>query len=305
MPSRNAGNGDKLVPKEKGDMMQTGIRPATTLLSAALGAVALGVLGSGAAFAATISFSGISATWQNVAPPGVQHLGFVGNGTGDARVNWGTDEGSGQSGYEFQAPGVQPVTAIVPPTPSSDFVLGTFTHHNNPIAATPTPASITGIQLAVQMDVNIDSTDLGNRIFLFDFLHDETPNGSTGDTCPFGSGRVGIGSPSTNVNFSGCADRVRVGVDTATASFLIGTDVYTVNITGFQVSGVTQTQFLTREGADNAADLVADVTLKSLAVPAPKIGSGAAAIVLLVGGLGFAGARRGWLRRAGDHLGAA
>jgi PEP-CTERM motif len=45
---------------------------------------------------------------------------------------------------------------------------------------------------------------------------------------------------------------------------------YTVNIEGFQIVGITQSQFLTTESAINTANLVANVTLtSSVLVPEP------------------------------------
>ena len=229
------------------------LRHGTAALTAAL---ALAMPASGA-FATTIQFNLITATWQNATPSAVAT--YSGNGTAHAKARWGTPaSGNGQSGYNFDAPASQPVTAIVPPSPSADFVLGTFSHVNEPI----TGSSITGIQLAVTMDVNIGGTDVGNQTFLFDFTHDETDNNL--NPCPYG------GANGQGINVNGCADRVTVTVDTHTASFLVGGNNYTVNIEGFEVGGVTQSQFLTVEDAVNTANLIADVTLTSqVFVPEP------------------------------------
>src|SRR2546429_4058460 len=95
-------------------------------------AVVTALLMTGPVSASTITFNMITAEWENALPPAV--ASFSGNGTGHPQARWGTPAGpNGQSGYNFDAPAVQPVTAIVPPSPSADFVLGTFTHVNRPI----------------------------------------------------------------------------------------------------------------------------------------------------------------------------
>lgn len=235
-------------------LKQTLLR-GTTSLACGLCAAAVMTMTAGTASATTVQFNLITAVWQSATPAGAAT--FSGNGTAHPQARWGTAQtANGQSGYNFDAPASQPVTTTVPPSPSPDFVLGTFSHVNEPI----TGNSITGIQLAVTMDVNIGGTDFGNRTFLFDFTHDETDNAQ--NPCPYG------GANNQGININGCADRVTVTVDTQTASFLIGDNNYTVNIAGFQVGGVTQTQFLTMENAVNTANLIANVTLSRVPEPA-------------------------------------
>jgi hypothetical protein len=286
-------------------MTQNGIRPATNLVSAALGVVALGALTSGAAFATDIvTFTGVGAEWLpgSVTPPAVTNLNFSNNSGSslNPQIMWGSPAGSGQSGYEFDQAASASTTFNPPPT-SPSMNLGTMKNFNEPI----TGQAITGVTLQITEDVKINSTDIGNENFLFNFTHDETPNGSFGSSCPYGSGLVGIGSPSTNVNFNGCADRETVSVASGTASFMIGGTAYTIEITGFQQGTSITTDWLTAEQQTNTATLIGDVTAVSNLAPAPRIGSGAAAIALLLGGLGFAGFRSRWLRRTSDHLGVA
>ncbi len=71
------------------------------------------------------------------------------------------------------------------------------------------------------------------------------------------------------MNINGCADHVQVGYNTLSESFNVGGDLYTLNVLGFEIGGVTQHAFLTEEAANDSALLIADVTLRSLAVPEP------------------------------------
>jgi hypothetical protein len=208
------------------------------------------------ASAATVTFTDITAAWSSSVPGS----GITINNTVATAptARWGDPvSSSGQSGYNFFAAG-GPINAIVPPSPTPDFVLGTFDHLNNPITGT----TLESIVLTVSAKIAIDGADQGTRNFVFDFDHLETDNGA--NPCANG-GANGVG-----VNSAGCADRVRISFNNLSESFTIGTDVYTLNIRGFEIGSTFVTEFWTREGSDNPANLIANVTLRSeVAVPEP------------------------------------
>jgi hypothetical protein len=213
----------------------------------------LGILAAGAvlgaasnATAATISFSSIVATWSDVI--GGTDVSFNGNGTDTASVFWGTSTGSGQSGYAFTGL-FTPLDVTVPPSPTSDFAIGTFTHYNSPILA---GTSIDGVRLTVGADVWLDGTLLGNYSFVYDVLHWETPN--------YGSPCADGGAQGAGVNLNGCADNVTTDYNALSDSFQHGSDFYTLDMRGFQLlDGTAALSFWTKESADNTAYLLARV----------------------------------------------
>lgn len=208
-------------------------------------------MNSGLALAGTVKFDAIVASWINPQPSDLTTLSYANNGTPNPRVRWGSPAtSSGQSGYDFDAASPLPIAITLPPSPSSDFVLGTFRHQNWPVY----PPSLTGIDLAVSAEVLIDDISQGTKTFLFDVLHDETTN--TGD-CPFG------GANNQGVNRNGCADRVRFVNGGQTAEFVVDGLTYTLDITGFLVAGVATTEFLTTEERTNTAQLTARLLLTS------------------------------------------
>ena len=239
------------------------------------------LLASTAAYADTVSFSDILATWSNATPSG--KASFFGTGTSNPQAYWGGNNPSnhnpnGDSGYTFQSPSGQPIVATVPPSPSPDFVLGTFQHLNNPI---PSGSSITGINLTLSTDVTIDGTDEGILSFQFHFTHDETDNAAS--PCADG-GHVGHG-----VDVNGCADHVTVNALSDTAQFTIGGDHYTIDIVGFEQNGVVTDGFWTEEGVTNTAELVANVKLFSDVVTVPTGPAAPEPSTWAMGLIGFAG----------------
>jgi hypothetical protein len=206
----------------------------------------------GAAQAATITFNPILATWG--VPTGGAAINYSGQGTANARVDWGT--GGPQSGYEFLATGVPLNVGPVPP--DQNFTLGTFTHHNNPINA---GTSITGVSLTIGTIVFVDGVSQGMKNFVFDFTHNETTNNA--NPCADG-GPNGVG-----VNVNGCADNVSVTPNVDTDVFNVNGVAYTLHITGFQVGGVDVSSFWTTEQASNPAQLLGQVSAVTPQVPEP------------------------------------
>lgn len=242
------------------------------------------------ASAVTLIIDPISATWSNVLISNPATLENIGGGTGNTTIRWGDPATvNGKSGYNFTAAATPINVALVVNGASSLFTLGTFTHINRPVF----PPSITGATLTIsyglKLDDGMDVLDLGtkNSVFLFD--HDETPN--TLDPCPYG------GANNQGVNINGCADRVRVSLDEGASDFFTLNDVdYFLNIFGFQVGGVTVTEFLTIEDAINPANLRGSIAARG-ALPVVPEPATWAMMILGFGMVGMGLRRRNSLAR--------
>ncbi|MEO1201280.1 MAG: THxN family PEP-CTERM protein [Pseudomonadota bacterium] len=223
----------------------------------------------GTAQAALVSITDLDASWINIDPGSITPSG---NGTDFASMRWGTVSGNNpQSGYDFGV-AATPIDRILPPSPSTPFTLGTWTHLNNPILA----PSLTSATLQLDAAVSIDGSSQGVFSFLFDFTHFETPNNAS--TCANG-GANGVG-----VNVNGCADLVTVSANAMSDSVLIGGDLFTLTL-----DSLTSTSFETIERANNRFTISGFWALDSRSVPEPGI-------LTLLGmgfvGLGLAGRRR-------------
>lgn len=240
------------------------MRTFSKLIAAAVCAATLGATAS----AAPVNFNNITGSWSSVDPAGVT---VSNNGTANPSMRWGTPQGSGQSGYDFNA--AADFQVEVPP--NTDVTLGSFSHLNNPITGT----SLNSATLTVAIDIVVDGIAQGSRNFVFDFTHEETPNGA--NPCANG-GAQGVG-----VNVNGCADLVTVTNNNLSEDFLVDGVLYTIAILGFKVGDDIVSTFETIEQMTNTAQLIGRVTVAEVPIPAaiPLFLSG-------IAGLGFAGRMR-------------
>jgi hypothetical protein len=209
-------------------------------------------LAAGQSNAATITVDGIGATWGSVVTAGNNSLVI---GTGTSELRWGKPVGGAKSGYGFVG---QPSAGY---DVEQEFKLGTFTHYNNPIEA-GTSIKETTLSLAINLTIEGAKKSVSSA---FKFLHNETPNLKSGSTCANG------GSFGTGVNVKGCADQVTIKTFLSLLEeFQVGNAIYTMQITGFLLNGVTVTDFWTKEEAANSADLMAKFTkVRDLPPPPP------------------------------------
>jgi hypothetical protein len=233
---------------------------------AAVGAIVCLAISS-AASAHIVSMTGFVGLWYGPTggPSGYTNSGVSQN----PYATWGDPTGThgpfdGQSGYllNLAPPPPTPIDQTVAPPPNTPpFLIGTFTHVNEPIGGT----AITGINLEVSFDILVDGVDQGIHNFFFHFAHDETSNGL--DPCPYG------GANFQGVNINGCADSVTVSFIDVSDSFSVGGVAYTFNLLGFDGTDCTSginSQFLTVEGQENPAALCAEIrTLSSIQAPEP------------------------------------
>lgn len=219
------------------------------LTAGALAASAL--LPAGAASAAVVTFENIVGSWSNIS--GGSGVSYAGNGSSDTTVKWGTPSGQPQqSGYRFQAVTSPTIpTAILPPSPSNDLVLGTFTHFNFPISG---GTGANGVRLTISANVKVDGVLQSNYSFVYDFTHNETTNSSNpcANGAPNGAG----------VNVNGCADQVTMNYNALSDSFLVNGDLYTLDIRGFELLDATKVfGFWTTENLANSAYILGRVAL--------------------------------------------
>ena len=227
------------------------------------------------ASAAVVDFTNIKAEWYDVVSLGGPAVTYTGNGTANASVRWGSDQGNGRSGYDFEALAIPSLT-VSPPGGSDITNIATFRHLNNPIAS---GTSISAIKLKFTTDVLVDSNPFGTVTFIYSFSHDETPNAD--NPCAYG------GANNQGVNINGCADRVTVNFNSQSDFFDVNGYEYALDVVGFLIGGNPATNFLTVEGQSNTAQLRGKLVLYSEAtsgVPEP------ATWAMFIAGFGLVGA---------------
>lgn len=234
-----------------------------------LGMLALALL-STAAQADTVTIESITAAWSN--PQGTP-FNFNTFTTGSNPITysarWGSDQGDGQSGYNFTG-------VAVPAGPfaaGSQFSLGTFQHVNEPIGS---GTSITGITLTLNITFELNGAPpqhLLSDVFLF--AHNETPN------IP------------TQQDPNCCADIVTATTNVgASQTITIGNTDFLFGIKGFQINGQNFTQFSSPEGGTNSALLIGTFDTVQHIVPSPIIGAGLPGLLAMFGFGGWQWRRR-------------
>lgn len=229
-----------------------------------------------AAQAATLNVTNVSAAWS----------GYTGGGTtvttstsGDVeQLRWGNPVPStgGKSGYDFD-----PLSPSGPHSQDTAFNIGTFTHHNFPIAPGTSITSATlDVEFTFYLGTDTDTTYTRMSQFVFD--HNET--GNADNPCENG---LPNSDPS---NAGGCADLVTASTNPATSeTFTISeggiTRTYVFDVTGFNIGD----DFWTKENMSNTANLQARFTYEENIAPVPLP---AAAWLLMAGMGGFAAVGR-------------
>jgi len=212
------------------------------------------------AFADTFGLNSSAGVWSSATPA------YAVTGVGTNQIRWGDPPAGGsKSGYDYNG--------ATPPTVSllteTQFLVGTFVHHNQPVYG----YWLTAATLSITMDMTFDGSNIV-KTFAYQFDHVETSNGLP---CQFPA------AP----NDPPCGDRVRILNSIPASTFSIGSTTYTLDLLGFSQNGGTTVSniFYTQEEASNTAQLFGKVTSNFTPVPEPA----SIVLLLLYAGLGSTG----------------
>ena len=224
-----------------------------------------------AAYAVTLQFDIIESRWDNAVSGTVLNIDDTFAG-GTQSVDWGDacDFGANLcSGYDFTSAGSVVLTENAP------FILGDFQHRNNPIQQ---GSEIDTVDLFIRGNILIDTgsgfQNFGDRTFAFQFDHNETRNNA--DPCP---------APIGNEN--GCSDIATVSLLEVSETLQVNDQLLTLSVEGFRQAGIFTQQFISPEGGNTQAEVIASFGVSTVPIPAP--------VVLLISaliGLGFLGRRK-------------
>jgi PEP-CTERM motif len=217
------------------------------------------IASSGQLFAAPLDITNIIGSWAN---PVLNTATFVINnvaGQGTDTLRYGEPATtSGQSGYDFT-----PTADIINVALGTAFLLGTFTHLNQPVVG-----GLLSIDYMFGFSTNGAPATLSNT---FHFLQTDTAN--VEGQCP-----AGPQGPSLSI----CDDFVNISSASLNQPIIVGGDTYHFNLLGFSSDGgvTINSDYQSPEGTNNSVGLYAIVI--------PEPGSLA---LLTLGLLGFAGLR--------------
>lgn len=217
-------------------------------------------------FAVSVNIDSVTGAWVN--PIG----GTTVTGVDSNQIRWGNPAtANGKSGFDFD--GIAPATQTINPA-TTPFILGTFTHINNPIYG----GGPSTVALAITVNFGNVVPPVVISPFKFSFL--ETPN---------------YGNPCAAGGVPPCPDKVTFlnnGISTSNVT-INGVD-FNLQILGFQTGGSLVNDFITLESQATSADLVAQfVAVPPTQTPEPG--------TVILFGTGLAGLAA-WRYRKSVHV---
>lgn len=230
----------------------------TSIKAIAIAASALSLAAVAAPASAGVVTFQTSGKWTNVV--GGSNVDIDNYSNGDADISWGsTRRNKAESNYAFDAKNVGGIS-LDDGDISNAFTLAQFTHTNKNIAGD----GIKSVDLVFNTKIFVDGNYVTDRSYTWNFKHDETADGFF-LFCAYGS-----------TGLSNCNDRASTGASGNFGdSFQVGNDLYTLNLSGFQVfngsSWVDKNVFITPENGSSTAKIRGQLSMTTLtsAVPEP------------------------------------